>query len=40
MQTIMTMVFDEIHESEEIPLELLKILLSSVRKENQVIIFF
>nr|XP_011467025.1 PREDICTED: uncharacterized protein LOC101302469 isoform X2 [Fragaria vesca subsp. vesca] len=35
MQTIMTMVFDEIHESEEIPLELLKILLSSVRKENQ-----
>ncbi|XP_024183429.1 uncharacterized protein LOC112188531 isoform X4 [Rosa chinensis] len=35
MQTIMTMVLDEIHESEEIPLELLKILLSSVRKENQ-----
>lgn len=37
MQTIMTMVLDEIHESEEIPLDLLKILLSSVRKENQTV---
>lgn len=32
METIMTMVLDE---SEEIPLDILKALLSSVRKENQ-----
>lgn len=40
MEAIMTMVLQEIHECEEFPLELLKIILSSVRKENQVIIFF
>lgn len=36
MEYIMTMVLDE---SDKVPLDLLKTLLSSVRKENQVILF-
>ncbi|XP_050382278.1 sister chromatid cohesion protein PDS5 homolog D isoform X2 [Argentina anserina] len=37
MQNIMTMVLEEIHESEEFPLELLRILLLSVTKKNQIV---